>query len=52
MPEDQTAWNSDNEGIKETFKQTGRKETGSRAGGEDRRQGFRDLAGGAGSEVP
>ena len=25
MPENQTAWNSDNQGIKETFTQTGRR---------------------------
>ena len=30
MPENQTAWNSDNQGVKETFTQTGRREeTGS-----------------------
>ena len=38
MPENQTVWNSDNHGIKETFTQTGRKEMGSWAGGRDQRQ--------------
>ena len=32
MPEKQTAWNSDNQGIKETFTQTGRRAGGAEMG--------------------
>ena len=31
MPKNQTAWNPDNKGIKETFTQTSRKEVGRQA---------------------
>ena len=42
MPENQTAWNSDNQGIKEIVNQTnqtGRRESGSQVGGENPWQG-------------
>ena len=50
MPENQTAWNSDNEGNKETFNQTDRKETSSLAGEGDPQQDGKvaDHAGRAG----
>ena len=38
MPENQTAWNSDNQGIKEAVNQTGRRERGRRV---DREPGAR-----------